>query len=124
MNCDVPLLLMLSEKTGWTRCTLVERVFLFYPEEDREDEEETLLKLLYEVETRGEGTEEVTREAGRYCFPAKCKCCIMKRNYKETVGEGRILKWDGMGWMDVCRDRIGLPNGWAAVVTIALRSGF
>ena len=115
---------MLSEKTGWTRCTLVERVFLFYPEEDREDEEETLLKLLYEVETRGEGTEEVTREAGRYCFPAKCKCCIMKRNYKETVGEGRILKWDGMGWMDVCRDRIGLPNGRAAFVTIALRSGF
>ena len=105
-------------------CTLVERVFLFYPEEDSEDEEETLLKLLYEVETKGEGTEEVTREAGRYCFPAKCKCCIMKRNYKETVGEGRILKWDGMGWMDVCRDRIGLPNGWAAVVTIALRSGF
>ena len=124
MKCDVPLLLMLSEKTGWTRCTLVERVFLFYPEEDREDEEETLLKLLYEVETRGEGTEEVTREAGRYCFPAKCKCCIMKRNYKETVGEGRILKWDGMGWMDVCRDRIGLPNGRAAFVTIALRSGF
>ena len=55
---------MLSEKTGWTRCTLVERVFLFYPEEDREDEEETLLKLLYEVETRGEGTEEVTRGQG------------------------------------------------------------
>ena len=46
---------MLSEKTGWTRCTLVERVFLFYPEEDREDEEETLLKLLYELETKGEG---------------------------------------------------------------------
>ena len=46
--------------------TLVERVFLFYPEEDSEDEEETLLKLLYEVETKGEGTEEVTREAGRY----------------------------------------------------------
>ena len=59
--------------------TLVERVFLFCPEEDSEDEEEMLLKLLYEVATKGGGTVEVTREAGRYCFPAKCKCFIMKQ---------------------------------------------
>ena len=131
VNCDVPLLLdaVRENRLDYAAVlqdasTLVERVFLFYPEEDSEDEEETLLKLLYEAETKGEGTVEVTREAGRHCFPAKCKCCIMKQNHKKRVGEGRLLKWDGMGWMDVCRDRIGLPNGWAAVVTIALRSGF
>ena len=93
MNCDVPLLLNAVRENRLDYAavlpdtsTLVERVFLFYPEEDSEDEEETLLKLLYEVETKGEGTEEVTREAGRHCFPAKCKCCIMKRNYRKNSG--------------------------------------
>ena len=49
MNCDVPLLLNAVRENRLDYAallpdtsTLVERVFLFYPEEDSEDEEETL----------------------------------------------------------------------------------
>ena len=62
MNCDVPLLLNAVRENRLDYAallpdtsTLVERVFLFYPEEDSEAEEETLLKLLYEVETKTRG---------------------------------------------------------------------
>jgi len=45
---------------------LGKRVLLFYPEEESADKKKSLLKLLYKVEMKEEGTKEVTRKAASY----------------------------------------------------------
>ena len=46
--------------------TLGKLVLLFYPKEDSEDKKETLLKLLYKVEIKEEGTKEVDHRKVSY----------------------------------------------------------
>ena len=44
--------------------TLGKQVLLFFSKEDSEDKKETLLKLLYKVEMKKEGTKEVDHRVG------------------------------------------------------------
>ena len=50
--------------TAWDIMTLGKQVLLFFSKEDSEHKKETLLKLLYKVKMKKEGTKEVDHRVG------------------------------------------------------------